>query len=175
MEPEIAKLLAGVGAILAAVGPFEHVVGIVGVVLLLVGLISLADFYGDQPMKSDAIYWFVFAFIALIVWAIGAGAGLFSLGTLLSGHFVMGIVWMIGFIIVIVIAWIFWLLSARRFRNVMSSMAKRSGENLFETAGALYFWGAALTIILVGGILLIIAFILAGVAFLTMKTSRGTP
>jgi hypothetical protein len=72
MEPEIAKLLAGIGAILAAISPVEHIVGIIGVVLFLAGVISLADFYGDQKMKDDAIYWFIFIFIALVVLIVGA-------------------------------------------------------------------------------------------------------
>ncbi|MFP3200515.1 MAG: DUF996 domain-containing protein, partial [Thermoproteus sp.] len=75
MEPEIAKLLAGVGAILAAIGPVERIVGIIGVVLFLAGAISLADFYGDQKMKDDAIYWFIFIFIALVVLIVGASLG----------------------------------------------------------------------------------------------------
>ncbi len=171
MEPEIAKLIAGVGAILAAAGPFAHsVIGIIGVVLLLVGLISLADFYGDQSMRSDAVYWFIFAVIALIVLAAGGAMGVLSIGALMSGHFFASVISIVGLIVVLVIAWIFYLMSARRFRNIMTAMAKKSGENLFETAGTLYYWGAVLTIILVGAILLLIAFILAGVAFLVMKT-----
>jgi len=71
----MAKLLAGVGAILAAISPVEHIVGIIGVVLFLVGAISLADFYGDQKMKDDAIYWFIFIFIALVVLIVGASLG----------------------------------------------------------------------------------------------------
>ncbi|MGC8974450.1 MAG: DUF996 domain-containing protein, partial [Thermoproteus sp.] len=86
MEPEIAKLLAGVGAILAAISPVENILGIVGVVLFLVGAISLADFYGDQNMRNDAIYWFIFIFIGLVALMIGAVAGIFSLPALFTGH-----------------------------------------------------------------------------------------
>lgn len=171
MDPEIAKILAGVGSILAAAGPLMHgVVGIVGVVLLLVGLISLADYYGDQSMRNDAVYWFIYAVIAVIVLAIGASVGVFSLGVLMSGHLLASLLTLAGVIVVVVIAWIFYLLSAKRFRGAMSAMAKKSNEGLFETAGTLYYWGAVLTIIIVGLVLLFIAYILAGVAFLIMKT-----
>ncbi|WP_148678588.1 DUF996 domain-containing protein [Thermoproteus uzoniensis] len=174
MEPEIAKLLAGVGAILAAISPVNRIVGIVGVVLFLVGAISLADFYGDQNMRNDAIYWFIFIFIGLVALMIGAVAGAFSLPALFTGHLLAGGFGLAAFIATLVIAWILFVVSARRFRNMMSSMAGRSGENLFQTAGSLYYWGAVLTIILVGFILIAIAFILAGIAFLVMKTPTKT-
>ncbi|MEZ0248900.1 MAG: DUF996 domain-containing protein [Thermoproteus sp.] len=175
MEAELARILAGVGAILAAVGPFGYgVVGIIGVVLLLVGLVSLADFYGDQAMRNDAVYWFIFAVIAVIVLAVAFSLGFISVGALMSGRLFTGGFGLVAFIVAVVLGWIFYLMSARRYRNVMSAMAKRSGENLFETAGTLYFWGAVLTIILVGVILLLIANILAGVAFLIMKTPTKT-
>jgi uncharacterized membrane protein len=170
MEPEIAKLLAGIGAILAAISPVEHIVGIIGVVLFLAGVISLADFYGDQKMKDDAIYWFIFIFIALVVLIVGASLGVLSLPALMTGHLLAGGFGLAAFLATLVIAWILFITSARRFRNMMSAMAGRSGESMFQTAGSLYYWGAVLVIILVGLILIAIAFILAGIAFLAMKT-----
>ncbi|MEL9990062.1 MAG: DUF996 domain-containing protein [Thermoproteus sp.] len=175
MEAEMAKILAGVGAILAALGPLGRgVVGLIGAVLLLVGLISLADFYGDQAMRNDAVYWFIFVVIAIIVLAVAFSLGVFSIGALMSGRLFTGGFSLIVFIVAVVLGWILYLMSARRYRNVMSAMAKRSGESLFETAGTLYYWGAVLTIILVGLILMLIADILAGVAFLIMKTPTKT-
>jgi len=196
MEPEIAKLLAGVGAILAAISPVERIVGIIGVVLFLAGVISLADFYGDQKMKDDAIYWFIFIFIALVVLIVGASLGVLSLPALITGHLLAGGFGLAAFLATLVIAWILFITSARRFRNMMSAvagrsgevfitsarrfrnmmsaMAGRSGEGMFQTAGSLYYWGAVLVIILVGLILIAIAFILAGIAFLTMKTPAKT-
>lgn len=171
MDVEMAKILAGVGAILAAIGPFGYgIFGIIGAVLLLIGIISLADFYGDQDMRRDAVYWFIFAVIALIVLVVGIVVGLLSLGNLTHGNIFANILTIAGLAAVVIAAWVLYVLSAKRYRNVMSSLAKRSGEGLFETAGTLYFWGAMLTIVLVGVILILIAYILTGVAFIVMKT-----
>lgn len=181
MDAETAKILAGVGAILAAVGAFEHIVGIIGVILMLVGLISLADIFGDQKMRSDSVMWFIYAIIAFLVLTIGGALSLFPLFSLMEfalsppggfGH--MALLGIVVFIIVLVIAFVFFLLSADKFKSVMAALGQRTGESLFGTAGTLYYWGAVLTIVIVGAVLLFVALILAGIAFLTAKIPQAS-
>jgi uncharacterized membrane protein len=51
----------------------------------------------------------------------------------------------------------------------------KSGEKIFETAGLLWLIGAFLTIILVGFILIWIAWILIVVGFFSIKTPAAQP
>ncbi|MBP1449513.1 MAG: DUF996 domain-containing protein [Thermoproteus sp.] len=169
----IAAILAGIGAFLAAVGPLGHgTAGIIGVVLLFAGLIVLADAYGDVAMKNNAVWWFVFAFVAAIVLALAVGTAIASLiGGLLAGRFLWSALPLaVAGVVGLAAAWILFLLSAARFKAVMDSLADKTGEGLFRTAGQLYRWGAVLIIALVGIVLLVIAYVLAGVALLIVGT-----
>jgi hypothetical protein len=69
----------------------------------------------------------------------------------------------------LVVAFIFYLLAAMYFKRAFSSLAQKSGEHMFETAGLLLWIGAILTIIFVGLFLILVAWILLAIAFFSMK------
>jgi uncharacterized membrane protein len=65
---------------------------------------------------------------------------------------------------------IFFVLKAVFYRRAFDVLSDKSGEKMFGTAGLLLFLGAILTIVLVGFVLLLVGWILATVAFFSIKT-----
>jgi hypothetical protein len=62
-----------------------------------------------------------------------------------------------------------------RLRKTFETLAQKSGEQSFNTAGTLLWWGAILSIILVGFILIFLAWIFAAVGFFSMKLQQPQP
>jgi uncharacterized membrane protein len=75
----------------------------------------------------------------------------------------------------LVIAFVFYLLAALHLRKVFETMAQKTGESSFTTAGTLLLVGAVLTIIGIGLILILIAWIFATVGFFSMKPKDYQP
>jgi uncharacterized membrane protein len=69
----------------------------------------------------------------------------------------------------LVVLFIFAIISAIFFRKSLTSLSIKSGEKIFETAGLLWLIGAVLTIILIGFIIIGIAWILIAVGFFSIK------
>jgi uncharacterized membrane protein len=159
--------MAGIGSILLVF----PVVSIIGMILILVGMKGLADYYKDESIYKNAIWGVIFGIIAVI--AIAAAIPIVILGGVFSS-FALGAAG-IGFgllslVLIIVIVFVFYLIAAMYFRKAFSSLAQRSGEHMFETAGTLLFIGAILTIAFGLGLLLIlVAWILATIAFFSIK------
>ena len=171
---ESSKSLAGIGALLIA---FGGPVGIIGLILLFIGMKGLADYYNDHSIYQNAIWGLIFGIIGLVT-AITIVFG-FIWGSILSGlasASPTGIGYglsVLGLIIVaLVILCVFLVLAAVYFRRAFSSLAQKSGEHMFETAGLLLFIGAILSIILVGLLLMLIGLILAAVAFFSIRTPQ---
>ena len=170
---ESSRTLAGIGSILlilSVVPEAGAVLGIIGAILLLIGIKGLATYYQDNEIYQNALMGVIFLIIAAIVVAV-AVVGAFVFIFTVVGFFVGLAVFFVG----LVIAFIFYLLSAMRLRKTFSELAQKSGEHNFETAGTLYWWGAILTIIFVGLILIFIAWIFATIAFFSMKLQPQQP
>lgn len=174
---ESSKLLAAIGSLLMFLGFIPNVGGIisiVGIVLLLIGLKGLSEYYRDSSIYQNAFKGLIFgaiAFIALAVGGITIGVtAIFSLG--LGG--IIGGIFLI--LLLLVVVFIFMLLMALNFRKALYALADRSGEHLFHTAGTLLFIGAALTIVFfIGLIFVFIAFILTTIAFFMLKSGASVP
>lgn len=172
------KSLAGIGALLLAFGSFIPIVGIIGIILLLIGIKGLADYYKDSGIYNNALRGVIFGVIGLVAVAaivIGLIRGMFSISTVTpaagigAGFFAIGVL-----VIALVLLFVFYLLAALNFRRAFSMLAQKSGEQMFETAGLLLFIGAILAIILVGLVLVLIAWILVAVAFFSIRTPYQT-
>ena len=171
------KILAGVGALLVGVGsfiPFTGAIGIVaivGIILVLIGVRGLADVYKDYSIFRNTLYGFIFEIIAILC-GVAAFASFF-LG-FLDGftffnrpNFVLNI---FVAIILLIFVFIFFVLGAVFFRQGFGILANRSGEGILRTGGLLLLLGAVLTIILVGFVLLFVAWILVAVGFFSMRS-----
>lgn len=168
--------MAAVGALLLFLS-FVPVIGIIGIILLFIGLKGLSDYYKDPSIYGHAVKGLIFGIIGII--AVSAFSLAFSFSMFSIAPTTGGILTAIGalalIIVIIVIAFIFYLLMAMNLRRAFNILAERSGENQFRTAGTLLWTGAILTIILVGLILVWIAWLILALAFFSMKLASTQP
>ncbi len=182
MDFDTAKILGGVGAILMILGPVPYVgwlLEIVGLVFILIALKSLSEHYGNEEIFRNAL-------IALILELVGVVTGitLFIVG--MTSFFDIHITIHMGepphstaslfdvltlVVATFIAAWVFILVAAIFWRRALNILAEVSGEKLFDTAGLLILIGAALTVVLIGFVILFVAYILLAVAFFTLKPS----
>jgi uncharacterized membrane protein len=70
---------------------------------------------------------------------------------------------------VIAVLWIFAIIAAFLVRRSLKQVSSKTSVELFSTAGLLLLVGAALTIVIIGLILMWIAALILAIAFFTMK------
>jgi uncharacterized membrane protein len=180
---EYAKNLAGEGSILLLLSIVPYVgwvLGIVGVVLLLRGMKELSSYYQDDKIYHDSLTGIKYYIIAIIAAGVAIAAmiiGVWSATgfTFTTASFVPTIAFAVGlfaFLAGLVTAFVFYVLAATRLRKVFDSLAQKSGEASFTTAGTLLWWGAVFTIIVVGLVLILVAWIFATIGFFTMKSRQ---
>lgn len=178
-----AKTLGGVGSILLllTIAPVVgSVLGIVGLILILVALKYVSDAVNDKSIFSNAIVAVVLAIVGIAVAGAVVISYLFSyigLGNLSSlpmtfrmGHLPPGGLFPLLSTIIIALAavWIFYVVSAIFLRRSFSSVSTKLNVSVFQTAALIYLIGAALTIILVGFVLIFVADILFIIAFFSI-------
>ena len=177
------KNLAGIGAILLALGlipGFGVVIGIIGAILLMIGIKGIAQNYNDHTIYQNTLWGIIFVVIAIISVAVALSAliwgSIFSgLAAVSSARAGLGIaIGVLLLILAVVVAFVFYLLASMYFRRAFSSLAQKSGEHMFETAGLVLLIGAILTIVFFGLLLVFIGWILAAVAFFSIKTPAQT-
>jgi len=173
MDPELAKVLAGLGGIVAGLGVLTNwVATLVGAVLIYLGLSEYANRLGDPSVRDNATRWLIYVAFASVAFAVAysaVGFSIFSLHAawtwLLAGvaFAVAAVAWVVG--------WVLQVASAYRMRQLLGPLAGATGEGLFRTADTLYWWGSALAVVAIGVVLLFVAYILMGVAFLTARSA----
>jgi uncharacterized membrane protein len=173
MSLESGKNLAGIGSIFLVIPvPF---LSIVGIIMVLIGMKNLSQAYNDQSIWKNTLYAVIFGIIGMIA------SGLTLVSLFFGGIFTSaalgvedtaGIIGLIvGVILFLVVAFIFYLLEAIYIRRAFDTLANKSGVGLFRTGGLLLLIGAILTIFLVGLILIFVAWILILVAFFQIPTN----
>jgi uncharacterized membrane protein len=184
------KMLGGIGSLLTLlviVPSAGGVLAIVGLILILVAIKYASNILGDPKIFNNMLYAVVLGIIgiaigvvavaAVVLEAIGLGglSSSFS-GTPASSVAVGDILGLLGVIVIgLVAVWACFLVSSIFLRRSFSELGKRLNVGLFGTGALIYLIGAALTIVLVGFILIFIAEILFLVAFLTINTSLPPP
>ncbi len=154
-----AKLLGGIGSILQLI-PF---LSIVGYILTLIAVKYVSDEVKDSAIFNDMLY-------AVIAGIVGAAVGAFVLiFGVLSAVFTAGIGVILGAIGFLAIAWVALIISSIFVRRAFGSIATKLNVGTFRTAGTLYFVGALLTIVIVGFLLLLVAFIMQIIAFFSIQ------
>jgi uncharacterized membrane protein len=204
MAIETNKNLAGVGALLIAVGGiamfgfgYAGLLVIIGAILLLVGMSGLAGDYHESGIFNNALYAVILAIIGVVAVIGVIVAGLFAAfsdwgltaanwaewSQILRDRFMnLNALWdfLAAIVIALVLMFVFIVASIVFFRKSLSLLSAKSGIGLFGTAGLLMLIGAILTIIVIGFILIWIALILAAVAFFMIRpqpaqTPQATP
>ncbi|XHH09487.1 MAG: DUF996 domain-containing protein [Candidatus Bathyarchaeia archaeon] len=204
MNFETSKILGGIGALLLFLGILPYIgyfgiVEIIGLILVMVSLYGLADFYRERGIFTNALYGVLAAIVgAVIASVVTVVTVLASLTDFLyqiypdwNGDWatIQGLTpntanidpsaiipFITGLLLVFVVIWIFAIIAAFFVRRSLKELAVRSGTGLFATAGLLLLIGAVLIIIFGLGLLLIwIAALLLAIAFFTMKAPEPVP
>ena len=162
MSLESNKTLGGIGAILLAI-PFLNLIGII---LVLIAMKGLADYYNENDIFQNALYGFFFGIIGVI--ALIVVIVMFVIGVAVTAPVTAPLAGIVLLVISLVVMYIFSLLGALFYRKSLNILSEKSTEKMFETAGLLLLIGAAIPII--GEILKFIAWILAAVGFFSIKT-----
>lgn len=194
MSLESNKMLGGVGALLMVIGfigmfAILYAVFLVplGIIIVLISMKGLADHYQESGIFNNALYGFIaliVGFVAFIATMIIVALRLFSTAIDWTNpaevqQYFMNLdnPWsLVGTALTaFVVLFIFLVISGVLFRKSLDSLSARSGEKLFGTAGLIWLIGAVLSIILVGFIMIWIAWILMAVGFFSIKTAAPPP
>lgn len=197
--PELsqAKTLGGVGSILMLLTPAPFVgwvLCIAGAVMVLMAIKYISDVVQDRAIFNDMLIAIVLGVAGFVVgaavilrtifvmfglgamrtWFIGGYPG-YAPPSLPSGVPAGGWLELIaGAFIGLAIIWILLVVSAIFVRRSYDSIGRKIGVGMFGTTGLLYLIGAALTIVLVGFVLLFVAIILNMIAFFSIADRPTT-
>ena len=184
-----AKTYGGIGSILVLLS-FIPTVGwilaIVGFILTVIAIKYISESVNDPSIFRNAIIAYVIAIVGIIVVGVAVAAVIFSLvglGALAggpAGAATGGAIGVVASVIAaLVVIWILLILSGYFIRKTYNSISAKLNVPMFRTAALVYFIGAALTIILVGFIVLLVAQILLVIAYFsipdTLPPSPGMP
>ena len=168
---------------------FSGILSLIGIILLLIGLKGLANFYKEEGIFNNALYSIIVAIVGCVVGvgviAVSAVSALADLGidwaniedwanvgtdveTVFADFDLSAIATLLGALLVgLIIFYVVMIISMYFLRKSMNQLSTKSGIGLFGTAGILVLIGAVIPGI---GLLIIwIGFILATVAFFQMK------
>ncbi|UCE43443.1 MAG: DUF996 domain-containing protein, partial [Candidatus Bathyarchaeota archaeon] len=185
----IGFLLIVIGAAISFVVSFSGILSIIGIILLLIGLKGLANFYKEDGIFNNALYSIIIIIVGCVVGigviAASAAAALADIGidwaniedwanvgtdlaTLFADLNLSAIATLLGALLAgVIILFVFLIISMYFLRKSMDQLSAKSGVGLFGTAGILVLIGAVIPVI---GLLIVwIGFILATVAFFQMK------
>lgn len=197
---ETSKYLGGIGAILMFIGvlplfAYSGIISLVGLILVLIALKGLADYYKEGGIFNNALYGVITAIVGGVVFV---GVVFFALVDFLAefGLAVGNVAewstelsqvdWTtIDFSIIgnfaayiflgLIVLFVFVIITAVLLRKSLGLLSTKTGVGLFGTTGLLILIGAVLTIIAVGLILIWIAMLLLAVAFFSIKPQEAQP
>ncbi len=168
MSLESNKTLGGIGAILLAI-PF---LSLIGIILILIAMKGMGEYYNDDNIFKNALYGFVFGLVGVIaliavilMFVVGYTATSQVITTAPSTTFAFtgfGL-----FILAFIVLYVFSLIGAIFYKKSLDILSEKSNENMFSTAGLILLIGAAIP--LIGEILKFVAWILAAVGFFNIK------
>jgi uncharacterized membrane protein len=200
MDIETSKNLGGVGAVLLALGPLlffgisqvESLFGIggllivIGVVLILIALKGLSDYFNEAGILNNALYGLVtiiaggFVSAGVMIGVLFSSLSEWITDPLNPNEWATAFTdWSIIFsligavVLALVLLYIFSIISAVLYRKSFSTLATSSGVGMFSTAGLLILIGAIIPFI--GLILIWIAIILLAVAFFSLRRTPVQP
>ncbi len=204
MNLDTSKYLGGIGAILLLIGflvprisPPASGLSLIGLILLLIGLKGLADYYKNSGIFYDFLYGLVAGIIGVIAavtaafylilptvlttiypgWTFGDWSALSTMTAQTPttpdqiASFAASIVRSTagGIVAVLVILLVFFVIAALLMRRSLNMLSQKAGQGLFATTGTLLLIGAILTIVGIGYIIIWISIIFLAIAFLTLK------
>ena len=177
---EYSKTLAIEGSVMLLLSFIPYVgwvLGIIGVVLLLRSMKEFSGYYQDEKIYQNAltgVKFYIIAVLAAAVAIVGITIGVwsatgFSADFVLTAGFGVGVV---AFLVGLVVAFVFYVLAASHLKRTFYTLAEKSGEDSFRTAATILWIGSILTIIGIGLLLILVAWIFATIGFFTMKSRQ---
>ena len=185
-----AKTYGGVGSILALLLPVPSIgwlLSIAGLVLILFAVKYISEIVKDSSIFNDMV-------VSIVVTIVGVVVGFFVLvasffrfmghnnlnfadfgsnfnpSTIPTGDWIGLITWaLLG----IAVVWVLFMVSGVFLRRGYGKIGKALNIGMFGTAGLVFLIGAATTILVVGLIIIPIAFILMAVAFLSINENAS--
>ena len=206
MNFEASKNLGGVGAILmfigfiipVATGGLGLLLSLVGLILVLIGLKSLADYYNDAGIFNNFLYGTIAGVVGVVVAGVAFAFVIFtSLTDFLYTVFptwngdlssLSGLTpdvsaidptailpFLASFLVIALILFFTAIIVAIFMRKSLNTLSAKASIGLFGTTGLLLLIGAVLTIIFIGAILIWIAMLILAIAFFSMKQQQTQP
>ena len=169
------KLLGGIGATLCVLSIIPHlgtIAGIAGIITVLISLNMFSKIFNDPQIFKNALISVIISIIAAILIFFTIGLGFFSM-IIKSGSYPYTINYLnIGkkLLFFLILTYILFVISGYYIKNAFYLLAYYTKISLFKTAGLLYFISSFLLILVIGGVGIIIAWILIAVAFFTMPS-----
>jgi uncharacterized membrane protein len=199
MTLESSRTLGGIGAILMVIGPlasvYTGIIGLVGLILVLVAFNGLADYYKERRIFNNVIFGVILAIIGVVIAVAVVVTAAIDMLPILGIHISNWTDWtalqnfnwqgftnwsalapyVAAIVGALVVLFVFIVVAAIFLRRSLNTLSEKSGTHLFATTGLLVLIGAALTVIVIGFVLLWVAMILLAVAFFEIKTEQTQP
>ncbi len=188
-----AKMLGGIGSILMLLLPVPTaglLIAFVGLILVLVAVKYIADEMKDHSVFNNFLYTFIVSIIGVVVavfiivltvfsFAAGVDWTKFQNITSAPQFYQMmqtqGILsFLTSIIIGLLVLWITLIIASYFLRKSYNKIASGTHTSMFHTAGLLYLIGALTAIVLIGFVIIFIAFILQIVAFFSLPENLPT-
>ena len=165
MEIKDAKLMGGIGSILALLSFIPKagwIISLVGFILVIVAIKKITDATNRDDVFNDYLKGAIINIVGSIIISL-AGGGL-AIMAIMRRHGGVAI----GVIVAFVIAWVVMIVGTYFMKKGLVGLSEVTGEKNFATAGNLFFWGAVLLIIAIGGIVSLVGYIFQIIAFFSL-------
>jgi uncharacterized membrane protein len=203
---EASKNLGGVGAILmfigfiipAATGGLGLLLSLVGLILVLIGLKGLADYYNEAGIFNNFLYGTIAGVAGVVVAGLtfafviftsltdflytvfpswnGDLSSLSGLTPDISAIDITALMpFVTAFLVILVILFFTAIIVAIFMRKSLNTLSAKASIGLFGTTGLLLLIGAVLTIVFIGFILIWIAMLILAIAFFSMRQQQTQP
>jgi len=165
------KMLGGIGSILillAFIPGIGTLLGIVGIVLWLISMYQLSNILGKPSIFQKVLIGFILNIGSMVIaFAFGLTAGIASFTSMRNETgAILGLG--LGVIVAIIVAYAISLAAFYFYKEAYDILAQATAHNLFKIAGLLMFIGAITTILFgLGLLLIIVGYIVLAVAFFT--------
>jgi uncharacterized membrane protein len=198
---ETSRILGGIGALLMFIGIIPYInyfgaIELVGLILVMVALYGLGGHYKEGGIFNNALYGLILGIVGgVISIAVVIITVLTSLTDFLYAIFpnwngdwsaLSGLTpnpsnitldnimpFITGIIVVLVVLWVFSMISAFFVRRSLGTLSAKSGVGLFSTAGLLILIGSVLIILFGFGLILIwISALLLAIAFFRIRPQQ---
>jgi uncharacterized membrane protein len=170
VSPNIFGLSYGLIGFLIALA----IIGIVGFVMFMVAMYRLSHYYNEPGIFKNVLYAFILSLISAVVVLILQFTFIASIIASIpqtstpatAASFTQFIV---TYLVIIGVSIVFGIVNAVLYMRAFNKLAEKSGIDNFKTTGLLYLIGVLLTFVLIGGILVWIAWIFAAMGFHKLK------